>query len=300
LYVMTKALKQIVELAVSVLADWRGLRVVATIIVAAVPCVASAQTPAQQIPPSAAPQPDPPPENFHESQLYGCWKHAGVRPVANQWTGDSILCFRKDRTVHYNYIAPEHGEADLFEWRLLPDDTLSIDEQSCDMQGTTAENLFLGRCLYMGLWVRQCSRMNDEGTGCPGDPAQTATRQAPPSATAQSAQPSAHFQESQFYGCWKRSESRSTANQSVGYLIFCFRNDRTINYSYFSHGLGGDGSFEWRFAPNDKLIIDEQSCRIIPGPNTENLLLERCAYMGTWVQQCAQMNDEGTACPRGR
>jgi hypothetical protein len=294
---MMKSLKQIVEFAALVLAEWRVLRAVA-IIIATVPCAASAQTPAQQAPPSAAPQSGPPSENFQESQLYGCWKHAGVRPVANQWTGDSILCFRKDRTVHYNYIAPENGEADLFEWRLLPDDMLSIDEQSCDMQGTTAENLSLGRCLYMGLWVRQCSSTNDEGTGCPGDPARTATRQAPPSATAQSARPPIYFQESQFYGCWKRTALPSPAIRNAGYSTLCFGNDRTVYYGYISSESGGDNSFEWRFAPNDRLIIDEQSCRIKPGNNAKNLMLERCVFMGAWVQQCARLNNDGTACSR--
>jgi hypothetical protein len=141
------------------------LRAVA-IIIAAAPCAASAQTPAQQVPPQSA----QPLTDFQETQFYGCWKHAGVRPVANQWTGYSILCFRKDRTVHYSYVSPEHGGEDLFEWRFIPDDKLVIDEQSCSIwQGTTTEHLFLGRCLYMGAWVRQCSRMNDEGTACPRD-----------------------------------------------------------------------------------------------------------------------------------
>jgi hypothetical protein len=295
---MSKSLGKTVELAASVLADRRVVRALAAIILAVVPCVALAQIPAQQVQPSAASQRDPPPDNFQESQLYGCWKHAGVRPVANQWTGDAILCFRKDRTVHYNYIAPERGEADLFEWRLLPDDTLSIDEQSCDMEGTTAEILSLARCLYMGAWVRQCSRMNDEGTGCPGDPARTATRQAPPSAATQSAQPPIYFQESQFYGCWKRTALPSPGIRNAGHSTLCFGNDRTAYYRYISSESGGDKLYKWRFAPNDRLIIDGQSCRIKPGNNAENLVLERCVYMGTWVQQCARLNSDGTDCSR--
>ena len=298
---MTKSLEQIIEFVVSALADWRVLRVVATIIVAAVPCVVSAQTPVQQIPPSAAPPSDPPPDVFRESQFYGCWKHAGVRPVANQWTGYSILCFRNDRTVHYGYISPEHGGEDLFEWRFIPNDTLSIDEQSCDIwPGTTTENLFLGRCLYVGLWIRQCVRMNEEGTDCPGDRAPSATRQTPPSATARPAQPSVHFQESQFYGCWKLTGSRLTANQSAGFSIMCFRNDQTVYYFFISPEHGGEDLFKWRFVPNGKLIIDGQTCRIMPGNNAENLLLERCVFMGAWVQQCARTNKEGTACPRNQ
>jgi hypothetical protein len=297
LYSMSKFLETIAELSAGVLADWRTVRVAAPIIVAAVACVASAQTPAQQVPPAATP-PAAGATDFQESQLYGCWKHAGVRPVANQWTGDAILCFRKDRTVHYNYIAPERGEADLFEWRLLPDDTLSIDEQSCDMQGTTAETLSLGRCLYMGGWDRQCARMNDEGTGCPGDPARTATRQAPPSATAKSDQPPAYSHESQFYGCWKHTALPSPAIRNAGYSTLCFRNDRTVYYGYISSESGGDHLFKWRFAPNDRLIIDGQSCRIKPGNNAKNLVLERCVYMGAWVQQCARLNSDGTGCSR--
>src|SRR4051794_30543055 len=95
LYSMSKFLETIAELSAGVLADWRTVRVAAPIIVAAVACVASAQTPAQQVPPAATP-PAAGATDFQESQLYGCWKHAGVRPVANQWTGDAILCFRKD------------------------------------------------------------------------------------------------------------------------------------------------------------------------------------------------------------
>jgi hypothetical protein len=167
--VMMKSWEQIVEFAALVLADWRILRAVA-IIVAAVPCAASAQTPAQQVPPSAAPQSDPPPDNFQEFQFYGCWKHAGVRPVANQTAGYSILCFRNDRTVHHFYISTEHAGEEEFEWRFIPNYTLSIDEQSCTIQpGTNAEHLFLTRCLYMGAWVRQCVRMNNEGTACARD-----------------------------------------------------------------------------------------------------------------------------------
>ena len=168
LQVMMKSLKQIVEFAALVLVEWRVLRAVA-IIVAAVPSAASAQTPTQQAPPSA-PEPGQPLTDFQETQFYGCWKHAGVRPIANRWTGYSILCFRKDRTVYYSYVSPEHGGDNLFEWRFVPDDKLVIDEQSCSIwQGTTTEHLFLGRCLYMGAWIRQCSRMNDEGTACPRD-----------------------------------------------------------------------------------------------------------------------------------
>ena len=291
---MVRSVTQIVDFAASLLADWRAVRAAATIIVVAIPCVASGQTPVQQVTPSSSS------DNFQESQLYGCWKHAGVRPVANQWTGDSILCFRKDRTVHYNYIAPERSEADLFEWRLLPDDMLSIDEQSCDMQGTTAENLFLGRCLYMGAWIRQCSRMNDEGTGCLGDPAQTATRQAPFSVTPQSDQPPVYSHESQFYGCWKRAKLQPITNQQAGFSILCFRNDRTVYYFFISTEHGGEDLFKWRFVSKDKLVVDEQTCRLMPGTNAENLLLGRCLYMGAWVRQCSHMNDEGTACPRNQ
>jgi hypothetical protein len=108
------------------------------------------------------------PANFQEPQFYGCWKHAGVRPVANQWTGYSIMCFRNNRTVYYSYVSPEHGRDDLFEWQFIQNDILSIDEQSCSiLPGTNAEHMFLARCLYMGAWVRQCARMNNEGTGCP-------------------------------------------------------------------------------------------------------------------------------------
>jgi hypothetical protein len=276
------------------------LRAVAIILVAG-SCAASAQTAAQQAPPSAAPQPAQPLTDFQETQFYGCWKHAGVRPVANQWTGDAILCFRKDRTVHYHYISPEHGEADLFEWRFIPDDKLVIDEQACDIwNGTTAEALFLGRCLYMGAWIRQCARMNDEGTGCPGDPAQTATRQAQPSATAQSPQPPVYSQESQFYGCWKRAKLQPITNQQAGFSILCFRNDRTAYYFFISTEHGGEDLFKWKFVSKDKLVIDEQSCRLMPGTNAENLLLGRCLHMGAWVRQCSHMNNEGTACPRNQ
>gem|GEM_PF-4522590 len=276
--------------------NWRVVSAVA-IIVAAMSCAAPAQTFAQQVPSGAAP-PLAGATDFQESQLYGCWKHVGVRPVANQWTGDAILCFRKDRTVHYNYIAPANGEADLFEWRLLPNDTLSIDEQSCDIDpDTNAENLFLGRCLYMGGWSRQCYRMNDEGTGCPGDPAPSATRQ-PPSAPAQLVEPPVYFRESQFYGCWKRIALPAPAIQNAGYSTFCFGKDRTAYYRYISSESGGDGLFEWRFAPNDRLIIDGQTCRIKRGNNAENLVLERCVYMGAWVQQCARLNNDGTDCSR--
>jgi hypothetical protein len=121
-----------------------------------------------QVPPSTSPQSTSSPVDFQESQFYGCWRHAGARPIANQWTGYSVVCFRNNRTVYYSYVSPEHGGDDLFEWRFIPNDTLSIDEQSCNiLPGTNAEHLFLSRCLYMGAWVRQCAQMNNEGTGCP-------------------------------------------------------------------------------------------------------------------------------------
>jgi hypothetical protein len=165
----TVAMEHVVNFAALILTDWRVLRAVA-IIVAAAPCVVSAQTPVQPAPPSPAPQPALPSADFQESQFFGCWKHAGVRLVANQWTGYSILCFRNDRTVYYSYASREHGGEDEFEWQFIPKDKLVIDEQTCGIiPGTTAEHLFLARCLYMGAWVRQCARMNNEGTGCPRD-----------------------------------------------------------------------------------------------------------------------------------
>lgn len=106
-------------------------------------------------------------QSLAPTQLYGCWRRDASKKIGENRIAFSDLCFRPDGTVYHASIAPEGGGDELLEWQLIiPKDYLVIDGQSCLLYGSTEAVLHLARCLYMGAWVRQCTRMTEDGTGC--------------------------------------------------------------------------------------------------------------------------------------
>ena len=103
-----------------------------------------------------------------EADFYGCWRHDSARKVEEKQGGFSVLCFRSNRTAHHISIAAEGGGDEELEWEFISKNSLVIDGQTCLVQpGSNNTQLFLTRCLFMGAWVRQCTRMTEDGAGCP-------------------------------------------------------------------------------------------------------------------------------------
>jgi hypothetical protein len=99
--------------------------------------------------------------------FYGCWRHDSARKIGEKRGGFSVLCLRANRTAHYISIAAGGGGDEELEWEFIPNNSLVIDGQTCLLQpGSNRAQLFLTRCLFMGVWVRQCTRMSEDGAGC--------------------------------------------------------------------------------------------------------------------------------------
>jgi hypothetical protein len=100
-------------------------------------------------------------------KLLGCWRHNAAQQLGAPPSGYSELCFRPDATAYFVAIAPGGGGDDLFKWRLIEhEQALIIDEQKCSIMSAQDEQLVLTRCLYMGLWLKRCTRMTADGTAC--------------------------------------------------------------------------------------------------------------------------------------
>lgn len=103
-----------------------------------------------------------------EADFYGCWRHDSARKIGEKQRGFSMLCFRSNRTAHHMSIAAEGGGDEELEWKFISKNSLVIDGQTCLVQpGSNTAQLFLTRCLFMGAWIRQCTRMTEDGAGCP-------------------------------------------------------------------------------------------------------------------------------------
>jgi hypothetical protein len=107
-------------------------------------------------------------ESVTASELYGCWRRDAPQKIGESRVAFDQICLRDDGTAYFISIAPEGGGDDSFEWYLItPKDRLVIDGQSCLIVPSSSHtHLFLARCLYMGAWVRQCTKMTKDGTGC--------------------------------------------------------------------------------------------------------------------------------------
>jgi hypothetical protein len=103
------------------------------------------------------------------------------------------------------------------------------------------------------------------------------------------------------YGCWRRDAPRRIGEERVGFTRLCFRSDRTVyQISFIPEGRefsGGDELKEWQLIPNGTLVIDGESCLVMPGSKDASLFLARCTFLGAWVRQCTHMTEDGTGCP---
>jgi hypothetical protein len=107
------------------------------------------------------------PTEFTRAKLLGCWRHDAAKQLDGPPVGYSELCFRPDRTAHFVSIAPQGGGDDLFKWRLMErEQALVIDEQKCSIMPAREGQLLLTRCLYMGLWLKRCTKISADGTTC--------------------------------------------------------------------------------------------------------------------------------------
>jgi inactivated superfamily I helicase len=61
---------------------------------------------------------------------------------------------------------------------------------------------------------------------------------------------------------------------------------------------GGSGSMDWRFAPPDQLVINGQSCRVLPGSDDKQLFMSRCVFRGVWLRQPERTTADGKAGPK--
>lgn len=98
-------------------------------------------------------------------QIYGCWRRdAPSRDAAPAFMS---LCFRKDLTAVGAAFGDGHGHDIGFDWWLKPRGELVIDEQSClTGEGPLGDSMILSRCVFTGLWRRECRVLNADGSGC--------------------------------------------------------------------------------------------------------------------------------------
>jgi len=176
----------------------------------------------------------------------------------------SIACFRPDKIVYHYTLSSELGFEQLSDWRITAEGLIVIDGQTCDVD-LRGSQLALSRCLYMGAWIRLCTRIHESGKGCEGRVSVKKLIQYG------------------LYGCWKQGPSK------LGTIVFselCFRRDQLVNRGWVGEdGHGDEGLLRWRFSPPDQLIIDDQSCRVLSGSDDKYLFLSRCLFMGIWLRQ---------------
>lgn len=222
-------------------------------------------------------------QSVERAQLHGCWKHD------ERWKHDelrssgkgvafSVICFNPDQTTYLYSVSPFRATEQRLDWRLADRDLVVIDAQSCDVVNFSGSRLWLSRCLYAGAWIRQCTLMNEGGKGCAG-----------------AVEPRTLLGH-RLLGCWKQDGPRGSL------VELCFKGDQSIDrMSILLDGDALDGvsdALDWRVALPDQLVIDDQSCRVLPGSDDKQLLLSRCAFMGVWLRQPERKSADDKAGPK--
>ena len=102
-------------------------------------------------------------ESITVEQIYGCWRRDA--PSRDGSPAFMSLCFRKDLTADGAAMGDGHGHDLRYDWWLKPKGELVIDEQSCLIapEFRSAESMLLTRCIFMGLWRRECSNILPDG-----------------------------------------------------------------------------------------------------------------------------------------
>ena len=91
-------------------------------------------------------------------RLHGCWKQGSSKAGSLAF---SELCFRSDQSIDRGWMLEDgpgayDGGSDSLWWRFGPPDQLIISGQSCRvLPGSDDKHLFLSRCVFMGVWLRQ-------------------------------------------------------------------------------------------------------------------------------------------------
>ena len=88
-------------------------------------------------------------------QIYGCWRNDA--PSRDGSPAFISLCFRKDLTADGATMGNGHGQDLRYDWWLKPRGQLVIDEQSCFITFESPDSMVLSRCVFMGMWKRECS-----------------------------------------------------------------------------------------------------------------------------------------------
>jgi hypothetical protein len=100
------------------------------------------------------------------SNITGCWDRQITRNDSNAQLLSETFCFRTDGTAYFRSIGDGSGTEELFAWSIRSQ-SIVIDEQTCSMiEGSNAQYLSLGRCIFGGIWQKKCSEMTSDKAGC--------------------------------------------------------------------------------------------------------------------------------------
>jgi hypothetical protein len=100
----------------------------------------------------------------------------------------------------------------------------------------------------------------------------------------------------EFYGCWRHNSAKKIGDKHVAFSVLCFRSNRTAYHATIAAEGGQDEQLEWEFIPTNSLVIDRQTCLVLPDSNNEQLFLTRCLFAGAWMRQCTRMSEDGAGC----
>jgi hypothetical protein len=94
------------------------------------------------------------------------------------------------------------------------------------------------------------------------------------------------------YGCWRKDDP--SRGGSPAFMSLCFRKDLTADGAAVGDGHGHDLLYDWWLKPRGELVIDEQSCLVVPSNGSpDSMILTRCVFMGLWQRKCSNMLPDG-------